>query len=600
MDLHRFQAIRNPEQRLQALRTAVAIRVVTGLSPQDVGSTHESFPLTHVLKLAAQSAFELQHALVTAESAKPIRMSAVELIRSLTFLVVQRFSHSRSDGPDFERAVHIDVSQCSDADALVLSAFHTFLLAMSQWMTAFYSRTPLHQKIHNLSANERVEFASICDGLATLLAMKFRKEPNDPAQRAAVASHLDRARELRTLAVLSRAPAAHTNSVAANWPARGEAHVFFLEAAPSSARCYGLAAFESDSVHFWCSSEWSRRSKQLQELMPGTRCTPQALSAAIEAVVSFTPSLRSIFTDQGRTCRARYVAFEDLTGAGLPLAVLFDPYNSFCTSLGGTSSHVLPVRADETRLGFWGGFSFRTDERMTVDEQDRSILADGAPLMRYPGPPNPRVRLRGYPLPLPYAVYEKWTMADLTARSATPFLLHSVARASRRHFLHDAPHEAAFLHITTHGEVDVDRVELSHLLFSEDNGAPTVVHFLDIVTRDWSAVKLVVLNVCQSAASRPTPGIEALSLGWSFLAAGAAAVVACRWPVEDHVAWRFAEHFYRYLLDAQHDKTVGEVFAQTISAVRNTDGCTLASQWGAFVLLTSRHGGLPYKGTEGE
>jgi CHAT domain-containing protein len=57
--------------------------------------------------------------------------------------------------------------------------------------------------------------------------------------------------------------------------------------------------------------------------------------------------------------------------------------------------------------------------------------------------------------------------------------------------------------------------------------------------------RLVVLSACRTAAGEAIGGEGPLSLARAFLRAGAAAVVASRWPLRDDEAARFFDAFHR-------------------------------------------------------
>jgi CHAT domain-containing protein/Tfp pilus assembly protein PilF len=62
---------------------------------------------------------------------------------------------------------------------------------------------------------------------------------------------------------------------------------------------------------------------------------------------------------------------------------------------------------------------------------------------------------------------------------------------------------------------------------------------------------LVVLSSCRSAVGEEQPGKEVASLASAFGIAGASAVIASRWEVDDQVTAEFFAHFYRALLGGE-------------------------------------------------
>jgi len=212
-----------------------------------------------------------------------------------------------------------------------------------------------------------------------------------------------------------------------------------------------------------------------------------------------------------------------------------------------------------------------------------------SPIMAYPSIPQEIPRFPGYREPLPFASYERWFFEELSAKAGVPVFFHPGPRASRQVFLETAASEADVLHVSIHGEADAENPELSRLFLAGDGG-PTYVLLLDVLARDWSGYDLVFLNACLSQAGRKLVGEESLALGWAFLAGGAKAVIACRWPVEDRVAWCFVRSFYRELLIEQPRSSLREAFLHALQTLRDVDGFVRPSQWGAFVLLENPAG----------
>jgi CHAT domain-containing protein/tetratricopeptide (TPR) repeat protein len=106
------------------------------------------------------------------------------------------------------------------------------------------------------------------------------------------------------------------------------------------------------------------------------------------------------------------------------------------------------------------------------------------------------------------------------------------------------------LHIATHARVDSQRPRLSALaLTPEHRGAGTASAFglLDILGLKFSS-NLVVLSACETSRGRLLPGEGVLGPAQAFLQAGAGAVLASYWRVDDLATSKFMQGFYRYLL----------------------------------------------------
>jgi CHAT domain-containing protein len=106
------------------------------------------------------------------------------------------------------------------------------------------------------------------------------------------------------------------------------------------------------------------------------------------------------------------------------------------------------------------------------------------------------------------------------------------------------------LHIATHARVDSQRPRLSSLALTPENtDDPRSGAFglLDILGLKLSA-NLVVLSACETSRGRLLPGEGVLGPAQAFLQAGAGAVIASYWRVDDQSTSAFMQRFYKYLL----------------------------------------------------
>jgi len=102
------------------------------------------------------------------------------------------------------------------------------------------------------------------------------------------------------------------------------------------------------------------------------------------------------------------------------------------------------------------------------------------------------------------------------------------------------------------------------------------------VAADTVEARLVVLSGCRSAGSDVVGGEGLLGLGAGFLAAGAPAVVATLWDVDDHVAARFVADFYGALADGA---TAAGALAAARQACRARPETAAPRHWAGFVLV---------------
>jgi len=106
------------------------------------------------------------------------------------------------------------------------------------------------------------------------------------------------------------------------------------------------------------------------------------------------------------------------------------------------------------------------------------------------------------------------------------------------------------LHIATHARVDSQRPRLSALALTPERrgeGTASAFGLLDILGLKLSS-SLVVLSACETSRGRLLPGEGVLGPAQAFLQAGAGAVVASYWRVDDLATSKFMQQFYKYLL----------------------------------------------------
>jgi CHAT domain-containing protein/tetratricopeptide (TPR) repeat protein len=106
------------------------------------------------------------------------------------------------------------------------------------------------------------------------------------------------------------------------------------------------------------------------------------------------------------------------------------------------------------------------------------------------------------------------------------------------------------LHVATHARVDSQRPRLSALALTPERrgeGTASAFGLLDILGLKLSS-SLVVLSACETSRGRLLPGEGVLGPAQAFLQAGAGAVVASYWRVDDLATSKFMQQFYKYLL----------------------------------------------------
>jgi len=113
------------------------------------------------------------------------------------------------------------------------------------------------------------------------------------------------------------------------------------------------------------------------------------------------------------------------------------------------------------------------------------------------------------------------------------------------------------LHVATHGQFVPGRQEDSYLLLGKGEKL-TITQIKTL--QDLSNIHLVVLSACETALGEPNQdGIEINGISFSFLNAGAKAVMASLWLVNDASTSKLMQHFYSNL--AQDTKPITKAAA---------------------------------------
>ena len=162
------------------------------------------------------------------------------------------------------------------------------------------------------------------------------------------------------------------------------------------------------------------------------------------------------------------------------------------------------------------------------------------------------------------------TEAEAVRADLAPATLIEGSGASAAEFLARAP-GAAWIHFAGHG-------------FFQDGSSGLKLNDRWVLADELETLHLqahwVSLSACQTARALVSPGEEWFGLSRALLLAGAGAVLAAQWDVEDAAAARFMTGVYRSLASGS---TLGDAVSRTqLSAVR--DGAH-PLEWAGFVLL---------------
>ncbi len=144
---------------------------------------------------------------------------------------------------------------------------------------------------------------------------------------------------------------------------------------------------------------------------------------------------------------------------------------------------------------------------------------------------------------LPHARLEGQSVADLMAVSPLVGF-----RADRRRLLTAMGERApSVLHVACHGLFDEEDPDASRLILAASTWGANGDGATDLTARDIARLPLqgavVILSACHSGVNALKPGDEPFGLTRAFLTAGARAVVAARWAVDDVSTWLLMSKF---------------------------------------------------------
>ena len=170
---------------------------------------------------------------------------------------------------------------------------------------------------------------------------------------------------------------------------------------------------------------------------------------------------------------------------------------------------------------------------------------------------------------LQHAMTEAAALAARISNCTTLSGSEATATALRQH----AP-GAQLIHLACHGVFRSDNPVFSAIELADGNFAATDVERLRL------AGAVVVLSACESGSASIAEGDEVFGLVRAWLIAGAARVVASRWPVGDAIAAEWMNHFYDALLAGATPAA-----ATRVAQARVRAKFPHPAQWGAFSLF---------------
>ena len=189
--------------------------------------------------------------------------------------------------------------------------------------------------------------------------------------------------------------------------------------------------------------------------------------------------------------------------------------------------------------------------------------------------------------------FERLPESGREARIAASYGTGSIARLREEasaSYLKRAPLDSfRVLHLATHALVDERSLLRSAVVLAPSEGDDGLVSPGDLAALPLRA-DLVVLSACRSAGGVVVDGEGVQGLTAPLLAAGARAVVATAWPIDDHETVTVIEDFYRAL---SRGATVGSALREAkLAAMRRG---APARDWASFAVIGDATMRIPLK-----
>lgn len=192
----------------------------------------------------------------------------------------------------------------------------------------------------------------------------------------------------------------------------------------------------------------------------------------------------------------------------------------------------------------------------------------------------PRVSQRSYER-LPFTAREAAAVAALFPAGDVEQL--TGLNATREELLRRDWSGFRYLHIATHGVVDLEIPQLSALILGAYNArgqsVASEVRVADLSLQTLDA-DVAVFSACQTAVGKQIPSEGLVGIASTALARGARSVVASLWTVSDEMGSRLMTEFYRHLLRdaASPPAALGEAMRAVIGHDPSAD----PALWAAF------------------
>ena len=144
----------------------------------------------------------------------------------------------------------------------------------------------------------------------------------------------------------------------------------------------------------------------------------------------------------------------------------------------------------------------------------------------------------------------------------------------------------AVLHLATHARFDESDYLQSHLEFYQQD--LSVNHLISDAAYDLQGVRLCYLSSCESGRAQAGREEDLQGLVWALTYAGAEAVVASLWGVDDKVSYAMTQAFYGGL---EAGRTLAEAYQDAVEELRAA-GYVNPRYWAPFVLFGNGYAAL--------
>jgi CHAT domain-containing protein/Flp pilus assembly protein TadD len=157
-----------------------------------------------------------------------------------------------------------------------------------------------------------------------------------------------------------------------------------------------------------------------------------------------------------------------------------------------------------------------------------------------------------------------------------------LGRQARERAVRDFARRIDVLHIAAHARVDSSRPLFSRIELAPGQGEDGDLEVHEVFGLDLAGVNLVVLSGCETALGDLTEGDDLMGWSRAFLYAGAPAVLATLWPVDDAASAALMTSFYRHLRQGKPASTALQAAQREASA---RTAWKSPYYWAAFTLI---------------